>query len=190
LHYLVAPLSGQALTQKAVGTLYQTSSSTLSSRVKLLRAHTDQAALLASLPPSPRVRPSARITRVWPPRQEATDAKVLTTARQLARAAGPPALDDAGWMAIFQDTHRLLSHLYSDKTHVEILHYLTHIELNLALAGYAVAREVIRDQFGRLFRHLGFQPAKGRDPHKFVHVQDAFGRQEPFVLLKLGDDDG
>ena len=188
LHYLVAPLSGRSLTQRQVGTLYHTSSSTLSSRVKLLKAHTDQVALLASFAPaSKRTRPAARIR---PRPTEETTEKVLTTAQARARPAAPPPLDPPAWIAIFRETHRLLSHLYGDKTHVEILHYLSHVELNLALAGYTVVRETIRDQFGKLFSRLGLQPAKGRDPHKFVYLQDIFGRQEPFVLLKLGYGDG
>lgn len=190
LHYLIAPLSGHPLTQKAVAALYQTSASTLSSRVKLLKAHTDQAALIASFPAPPPTKRARPITRVRRPRQDKTSAETLVTARKLARVAAPPVLDESVWMAIFRDTHRLLSHLYNDKTHVEILHYLNHVELNMALAGYTMAREVIQEQFGRLFTNLGLQPAKGRDPHKFVHLQDAFGRQEPFVLLKLGYADG
>lgn len=188
LHYLVAPLSGRTLTQKEVSALYHTSASTLSSRVKLLKAHTDQAALAASFPPATKRRRPASGRRPRP--TEETTERALATAQKLARSSGPPALDDPVWIAIFRETHRLLSHLYGDKTHVEILHYLSHVELNLALAGYTVARESIRDQFGKLFSRLGLQPAKGRDPHKFIYLQDVFGMQEPFVLLKLGYEDG
>ena len=44
-------------------------------------------------------------------------------------------------------------------------------------------------------RHLVVTPGvdlviSGRDPHKFVHLQDGFGTREPFVLLKLGYEDG
>jgi hypothetical protein len=31
---------------------------------------------------------------------------------------------------------------------------------------------------------------KGRDPRKFVYLHDVFGREEPFVLLRLGDAHG
>jgi hypothetical protein len=86
--------------------------------------------------------------------------------------------------------HRLLSQLYRDKTHIEILHYLAHIEMNMALAGYRGAREEIATRFGTLFPQLGFQAAKGRDARKFVYIQDVFGRQEPFALLKLEYEDG
>ncbi len=192
LHYLVAPLSGRMLTQKEVGALYHTAASTLSSRVKLIKANTDQAALTASFPPSPakkRRPPTARLRPVEKTPKEAL-AEALGTAQKLARPTAPPALDDPGWIAIFQDTHRLLSHLYGDKTHVEIRHYLSHVELNLALAGYTVAQEFIQDQFGKLFHRLDLQPAKGRDLRKFVYLQDAFGLREPFVLLKLAYEDG
>jgi hypothetical protein len=190
LHYLIALWSGRTLTQKEVGALYHTAASTLSNRVKLIKANTDQAALAASFPPPPakkRRRLSAR-TRSWPTQEMAEE--VLATAQKLARPVAPPALDDPGWIAIFRDTHRLLSHLYGDKTHIEILHYLNHVQLNLALAGYPVAHQLIRDQFGKLFHRLSLQPAKGRDPQKFIYLQDGFGTQEPFVLLKLGDKDG
>lgn len=190
LHYLVAPLSGHTLTQKEVGSLYHTAASTLSSRVKLIKANTDQAALAASFPPAPAKKRRRTAARVRSRPAEETAKEALATAQKLARPTAPPALDDPGWIAVFRDTHRLLSHLYGDKTHVEIRHYLSHVELNLALAGYSVAREFIQDQFGKLFHRLDLQPAKGRDPHKFVHLQDGFGTREPFVLLKLGYEDG
>lgn len=186
LHYLVAPLSGIVLTQKAVGDLYHTSASTLSSRVKLLTTHTDQGALIASFPPATKRR--HRAGQIRPQRGVATD--VLIKAQKRARATPPPDLDDSTWISIFQETHRLLSHLYSDRTHVEILRYLSHVELNLSLAGYTVEWESIRDQFGKLFSHLGLWPAKGRDSRKFVYLQDVFGMREPFVLLTLGYEDG
>lgn len=115
---------------------------------------------------------------------------VLGVAQQLAHSTPAAALNDARWVAIFRETQRLLSHLYGEKSHVEILRYLAHVELNLVLAGYSVPRQAIQDQFATLFPRLGLQPAKGRDPQKFVYLQDIFGRQEPFVLLKLGDGDG
>jgi len=187
LHYLVVPLSGRPLTQREVGALYHTSASTLSSRVKVLKAYTDQTPLPAGVPPTPRRRrPAARS----PQRPTAgASEKVLARAQTLARPATPPALDDSTWIAIFRGTHRLLSPLYGDKTHIDIVHYLSHVELNLALAGYTVARELIRDQFGKVFSRLGLQPAKGRDPHKFVYLEDVFGSREPFVLLKLEYED-
>ena len=190
LHYLVSPLSGRSLTQKAAGALYRTSPSTVSGRVKLLTSHTDRAVPTASATPtraSRRKHPAA-----W--RQcddaEAFPANVIATAQQRTRPALPPALDDAGWMAIFSEVHRLLSQLYSDKTHVEILRFLDHVELNLVLAGYRAARDVVLDRFAKLFPRLGLQAAKGRDPLKFVYLQDVFGTPEPFVLLKLEHEDG
>jgi hypothetical protein len=86
--------------------------------------------------------------------------------------------------------HQLLSHLYCDKTHIEILHYLAHVELNLMLAGYRGLDEVVAARFRTLFPQLGFQAVKGRDARKFVYVEDVFGRQEPFALLKLEWEDG
>lgn len=115
---------------------------------------------------------------------------VLGIAQQLAHSTPVAALDDTRWIAIFRETHRLLSHLYAEKSHIEILRYLAHVELNLVLAGYTVPCQAIQDQFGKLFHRLGLQPAKGRDPQKFVYLQDVFGMQQPFVLLKLGDGDG
>jgi len=99
-------------------------------------------------------------------------------------------LDDAEWIAVFRATHRLLSHLYAQKTHIEIVRYLRHVELNVELAGYTISPDKLQEQFSRLFARVGLQPVKGRDPRKFVFLQDIWGRREPFVLLKLGDEDG
>jgi hypothetical protein len=112
------------------------------------------------------------------------------TPSALAAARQRIALDDEEWIRVFQVVQRLLSHLYHDKTHIEILHYLAHVEMNLVLAGYQGAREELAIRFGTLFPHLGFQAVKGRDARKFVYVRDVFGRQEPFSLLRLECEDG
>ena len=190
LHYLVAPLSGHPLTQKAVGTLYRISAATLSGRLKLLTAGTDQAALQAGLPPTAAMQRRRVDSRAKPRQGRGSMTAVLAVARKLTVAPARSALDEGNWIAIFRRTHRLLTHLYGDKTHVDILHYLAHVELNLRLAGYALGRQIIADQFGKLFPRLGLQAAKGRDARKFVYLHDAFGRQEPFTLLSLEYDDG
>jgi hypothetical protein len=114
----------------------------------------------------------------------------LAAARQ--RSASSPAiiLEDEEWIGIFRAIHRLLSHLYCDKTHIEIMHYLVCVATNFNLAGYGGADEEIATHFRTLFPQLGFQAVKGRDARKFVYVQDVFGRQEPFALLKLEWEDG
>jgi hypothetical protein len=189
LHYLVAPLSGRPLTQKAVGTLYRISAATLSGRVKLITAGTDQAALQAAFPPTAAMRRRAD-HRAKPREARGGVTAVRAVARRLTITPARTALDEGNWIAIFRRTHRLLAHLYGDKTHVDILHYLAHVELNLRLAGYALGRQIIADQFGKLFPRIGLQAAKGRDARKFVYLHDVFGRQEPFTLLSLEYDDG
>ncbi len=107
-----------------------------------------------------------------------------------ARPTVPPALAEADWIALFKKTHLLVSQLYSDKTHIEILCYLRHVEVNLILAGYTIAQRLIKEHFSLIFPRLGFEPAKGRDSRKFVSLRDRTGRQESFVLLKLGCENG
>ena len=114
----------------------------------------------------------------------------LARVHKHARPTAPPALAEADWIALFKKTHLLVSHLYSDKTHIEILRYLRHVEVNLTLAGYTIARRLIQEHFSLVFPRLGFEPAKGRDPRKFVSLRDMTGRQESFVLLKLGCENG
>jgi hypothetical protein len=99
-------------------------------------------------------------------------------------------LKDQDWIGMFQLLHRLLSHRHRDRTHIEIVRYLEYVEMTLVLAGYRGVHEEIVARFGMLFPHLGFQATKGRDARKFVYIQDVFGRQEPFALLKLECDDG
>jgi hypothetical protein len=190
LHYLVAPLSGHPLTQKAVGTLYRISAATLSGRVKLITADTDQAALQAGFPSTSAMRRRRADGQARPRDGRGSLTAMLAVARKLTVAPARTALDEGNWIAIFRRTHRLLAHLYGDKTHVDILHYLAHVELNLRLAGYALGRQIIADEFGKLFPRIGLQAAKGRDARKFVYLHDVFGRQEPFTLLSLEYDDG
>ena len=190
LHYLISPLSGCSLTQKAAGALYRTSPSTLSGRIKLLLDHTDRVLPAATSAPTRASRRKSPAAWSQLDDAKAFPVKVIATAQQRSRSAVPPTLDDAGWMAIFSEVHRLLSELYSDKTHVEILRFLDHVELNLVRAGYRAARDVVLDRFAKLFPRLGLQAVKGRDPLKFVYLQDVFGTPEPFVLLKLEHEDG
>ena len=190
LHYLVAPLSGRPLTQKTVGALYRISATTLSGRVKLITAGTDQAALQAVFPSTTAMRRRRTDGQAKPREGRGGVTTVRAGVRKLISAPARTALDEGNWIAIFRRTHRLLAHLYGDKTHVDILHYLAHVELNLRLAGYSLGRQIIADQFGKLFPHLGLQAAKGRDARKFVYLHDVFGRQEPFTLLSLEYDDG
>jgi hypothetical protein len=110
--------------------------------------------------------------------------------QQNGPAGVPIQLDDAEWIAVFRATHRLLSQLYTQKTHIEIVRYLRHVELNVKLAGYTISPDRLQEQFSRLFARVGLQPVKGRDTRKFVFLQDLWGRREPFVLLKLGYEDG
>jgi hypothetical protein len=115
---------------------------------------------------------------------------VLTAARRLSPSSPAMPFADAEWINIFRAIHHLLSHLYRDKTHIGILHYLTYVEMNLRLAGYPGLDEEISTRFRTLFSQLGFQAVKGRDARKLVYVQDVFGRLEPFALLKLEWEDG
>jgi hypothetical protein len=110
---------------------------------------------------------------------------LLAAARKLLPATKVAALDDDAWIAIFGDTHRLISTLYAERSHLEIGMYLSHVEVNLLLSGYRIEASSIAAQFGKLFARLGLQAVKGRDAHKFFYLQDIFGRQEPFALLKL-----
>ncbi len=190
LHYLVAPLSGRPLAQKAVGTLYRISTATLSGRVKLITAHTDQVALQAGFPPTGARRRRRANGQAKPRKVRGSVTAVLAAVRRLTLAPVRTALEEGNWIAIFDQMHRLLAHLYGGKTHVDIVHYLAHVELNLRLAGYTPGRQIIADQFGKLFPRLGLQAAKGRDARKFVYLHDVFGRQEPFTLLSLECDDG
>jgi hypothetical protein len=114
----------------------------------------------------------------------------VTAAAQRSAAAPTITLEDAEWISVFRAIHRLLSHLYRDKTHIEILHFLTYVATTFRLAGYGGADAAIASRFRTLFPQLGFQAVKGRDARKFVYVQDVFGRQEPFALLKLECEDG
>jgi hypothetical protein len=114
----------------------------------------------------------------------------LAAARRQSPSSRAIAFGDAEWINIFRAIHHLLSHLYGNKTHVEILHYLAFVEMNLMLAGYHGVDAEIATRFRTLFPQLGFQAVKGRDARKFVYVQDVFGRQEPFALLKLEWEDG
>ena len=114
----------------------------------------------------------------------------LARVHKHARSTVPPPLAEADWIALFKKTHLLVSHLYSDKTHIEILCYLRHVEVNLILAGYTIAQRLIQEHFSLMFPRLGFEPAKGRDSRKFVSLRDRTGRQESFVLLKLGCENG
>jgi hypothetical protein len=115
---------------------------------------------------------------------------VLAASRRQSPSSLAIALEDEEWVSIFRAIHHLLSQLYRDKTHIEILHYLAYVEMNLMLAGYRGLDEEIATRFRTLFPQLGFQAVKGRDARKFVYVQDVFGRQEPFALLKLEWEDG
>jgi hypothetical protein len=189
LHYLVGS-SQQPLTQEAVGALYGISAGTLSGRVKLITAHTDQAAPQDRSPPTTAMRRRQADVQLTPRKPAASATTVLAAARRLASSPARTALDERNWIAIFRQTQRLLSHLYRDRTHVDIVHYLAHVELNLRVAGYKLGRHIIADQFDKLFPHLGLQAAKGRDARKFVYLHDVFGRQEPFSLLSLECDDG
>ncbi len=190
LHYLVAPLSGRSLTQKAVGTLYRISAAMLSGRVKQITAYTDQVALQAGFPSTVARRRRRADGQAKPRKVRGSVTAVLAAARRLSSAPARTALDEGNWIAIFGEMHRLLAYFYGGKTHVDILHYLAHVEVNLRLAGYTLSRQIIADQFGKLFPQLGFQAAKGRDARKFVYLHDVYGRQEPFTLLSLECDDG
>jgi hypothetical protein len=185
LHYLVGSLAGDDLTQKEVAARYQISPSTLAARVKHLAAYMQQ-------PISPDGYPERDARDQWwlgdhttsPTRRNPVNA-LLAAARQRLPATRVAALDDDVWIGIFRDTHRLVSTLYSDRSHIEIIVYLAHIEVNLLLGGYQIEPSAIAAQFGTLFARLGLQAAKGRDARKFVYLHDIFGRQEPFALLKL-----
>jgi hypothetical protein len=115
---------------------------------------------------------------------------LLAVVRQMSSASPPVAFEEKEWIRIFQVIHRLLSHLHRDRTHIEIVHYLEYVEMALGLAGYRGFHEEIVIRFRTLFPQLGFQAAKGRDARKFVYIQDVFGKQEPFALLKLECENG
>ncbi len=114
----------------------------------------------------------------------------LTASPRLPTSPSATVFEDDDWLGIFQAMHRLLSYLYRDKTHIEIWHFLAYVEMNLIVAGYGGSGEEIVTRFRTIFPQLGFQAVKGRDARKFVYVQDTFGRQEPFALLKLECEDG
>jgi hypothetical protein len=185
LHYLVAPFAGAPLTQREVATRYQISSRTVAARVKQLAGSMRQPAW-----PSQDQMPDQRRQQRFREQRDPLPGKngvltLLAAARKLLPATKVAALDDDAWIAIFGDTHRLVSTLYAERSHLEIALYLSHVEVNLLLAGYRVEASSIAAQFGKLFARLGLQAVKGRDARKFVYLQDIFGRQEPFALLKL-----
>jgi hypothetical protein len=185
LHYVVAPSTGGALTQKDLATRYRIAPTTLAARVQQLSGY-----MKRSVVPGSDLGPAAPCQRwlVEPWRLPATRNPVsalLAAARKRLPMTRVAALDDHTWIGLFSDTHRLVSTLYRDRSHIEILLYLAHVEVNLLLAGYQLEPAAILDQFGKLFPRLGLQAAKGRDTRKFVYLHDTFGRQEPFALLKL-----
>jgi hypothetical protein len=135
--------------------------------------------------PQPRRAVSRPASRV---RTQPTSS-ILAVTRRLRASTRPVAFADEDWITMFRGIHRLLAHLYHEKTYIEIVQYLTHVEVNLILAGYQVTRQEIAIRFGTLFPRLGFQAAKGRNVRKFVYVQDVFGVQEPYALLKLECED-
>jgi len=190
LHYLAAPLTGSSLTQREVAAHYQISPSTLAVRVKQLAGYVKQPALPGSSPArDQRCQQWFGEQREPPPRRSPVMA-LLATARKLTPATKVTALDNDVWIGVFSDTHRLVSTLYRDRSHIEIWLYLAHVEVNLLLGGYRIEPSAIADQFGKLFARLGLQAAKGRDARKFVYLHDIFGRQEPFALLKLESEHG
>lgn len=190
LHYLVMVLSGRRITQKDVAALYRIPASTLSTRVKSLKASTDQTAPGGGMGRVETMRPRGARGRGRPSMAVPGARDALAAAQELQPPTTSIFPDDAVWIDLFRETHRLLSVVYGERTHVEILRYLAHVELNLVLAGYRVSRQVVQDQFAKLFPRLHLEPAKGRDPRKFVYLHDVFGREEPFVLLRLGDEHG
>ena len=145
-------------------------------QLDFLKGSTERAGCPLSLP-----RPRARSQQ--PP-------SLLAVVRRVSSSSPSIAFEDKEWISIFQMIHRLLSHLHRDRTHIEIVHYLEYVEMALGLAGYRGFHEEIVTRFRTLFPQLGFQAAKGRDARKFVYIQDVFGKQEPFALLKLECENG
>jgi hypothetical protein len=190
LHYLVAPLVGDSLTQREVATRYQISPSTLAARVKQLAEYRQQLALPDGYPARDQPRPGCFGEHREPPPHRSPVMAILSAARKLTSATKVTTLDDDAWIRVFSHTHRLVSTLYRDRSHIEILLYLAHVEVNVLLGGYCIEPSAIADQFGKMFARLGLQAAKGRDARKFVYLHDIFGKQEPFALLKLESEHG
>jgi hypothetical protein len=190
LHYLVAAVAGASLTRREVATRYHISPSTLAARVKQLAGYVRQPALPSKSPVPDRRRYQWFREQRDPPPDRSAVLALVTAARKLLPATKVAALDDDAWIAIFGDTHRLVSTLYCERSHLEIGLYLSHVEVHLLLGGYRIEPSAIAGQFGKLFARLGLQAVKGRDVRKFVYLQDIFGRQEPFALLELESQHG
>lgn len=187
-YYTVLLLMDVDLTQKVIGKYYKVSPASVSKRVKILRESLDQITI-----PAPRSRtkvPKQRRKGISKPSKPILSReKLLALARQMFPLPRQEPLQEGHLVEVFQQTHRLLSALYPAKTHIEILHYLQHVEWNLRFAGYDISPLVLQTMFAKLFPRLGLQVVKGRDAKKFVYVEDIYGRREPFVLVKLGGDD-
>ena len=73
------------------------------------------------------------------------------------------------------------------KDYIEIKQFLKLLDLNLYMSGYDIKNLDTEKKFGELFIYLGFEPKKGREAEKFVHLKDRFGQSEPYTLIKLGE---
>ncbi|WP_159426244.1 hypothetical protein [Desulfolucanica intricata] len=94
-------------------------------------------------------------------------------------------ISDKRWISIMNSCKKLILELYKEFDTIEIKHFINHIQMNMALAGYAFKKKDLEYTFGRLFQELELTAIKGKDPKKFVTLYNPSGKGEPFVYIEI-----
>jgi hypothetical protein len=86
---------------------------------------------------------------------------------------------------IFKYTYEYLKVLYVDKNAIKITEFLTHVQLNLFLAGHKVEQEKLEELFGESLKYLDVTLTDGRNEEDFVKVKDNYGNIENKVFIEF-----
>lgn len=80
-------------------------------------------------------------------------------------------------------TCEYLKVFYSDKNAIKIKDYLTHLQVNLFIAGYKVDESKLKELFGDFHIDAGLSLTDGRNHNDFVKVKDIYGNIENKVYI-------
>src|SRR5690554_1461952 len=122
---------------------------------------------------------------VEPQKKEIYYKEARKKATRKKRVISPSPISDEKFVLLFKQVKNLVKLLHQDKEYIEIKKYLRYVEINLILSGYEKDHDYLEEKFGKLFYRLDMVPKKGRRAEKFVHLNDKYGRSEPYVLIKL-----